>query len=86
MNSPVRNYSGMTLNERLLVAGLLDDWDSAIGAGQRQAAIDVLTQVDFDASDAAQTVDAVLARPAKYGFPRSSLSSGPRIAPSRDLS
>jgi hypothetical protein len=75
MNSSRPNYSGMTINERLFVAGLLEDFDSAVGAGDCKAAIDVLHKIDLDERQAGQTVDAVLAEPSKYGFPRSSRSS-----------
>jgi hypothetical protein len=59
----------MTVNEALATAGLIRQWDAAIGAGDRHAAIDVLSKV-FDESSAAATVDAVLAEPSKYGYPR----------------
>ena len=62
------NYAGMTTNERLFVAGLIDDWDTAIEAHDRQAAIEVLGQVGL-ADQAASIVDTTLANPAKYGFP-----------------
>lgn len=59
----------MTVNERLFDARLLDDWDSAIGARERERAIQILGDVGLDASSAAQTVDAILRDPSKYGFP-----------------
>lgn len=61
-------YGGMTGNERLVTAGLLDDWDSAIESGDREAAIDLLNRVDI--VNASATVDAVLANPSRYGFRR----------------
>lgn len=63
------SYSGMTVNERLFVAGLLDDCDSAIIARDRRRAIEILGEVDMDEASAAQTVDATLTNPSKYGFP-----------------
>jgi hypothetical protein len=62
----------MTVNERLFTAGLLGEWDAAIDAGQRENAVAVLMQVDMSEDSAAATVDAVLADPSKYGFPRTS--------------
>jgi hypothetical protein len=59
----------MTVNERLFVAGLLLKWEAEIDAGHRQAAIDILCQVDMTADQAAFTVDTTMADPAKYGFP-----------------
>lgn len=63
---------GMTVNERLFTAGLLGHWYAAIEAGQREAAIALLKQVEMSEEGAAATVDAVLADPSKYGFPRPS--------------
>jgi hypothetical protein len=62
----------MTVNERLVTAGLLGQWDAAIDAGDRQRAIEVLRQVAMSADSAAATVDAVLANPSYYGFPQPS--------------
>lgn len=64
------NFGGMTVNERLFVAGLLGEWDAAIDIADRSSAIEILTRVDLSEDGAAWTVDAVLANPAKYGFPR----------------
>jgi hypothetical protein len=61
----------MTVNERLFVAGLLDEWDFTINLRDRQRAIDTLGQVDMDEDAAAYTADTVLSNPSKYGFPRS---------------
>ena len=66
------NYSGMTVNERLGVAGLFPEWNAAIAAGDRQRAIDVLGRVDIDETRASSTVDTTLADPSKYGFPNPS--------------
>ncbi len=62
-------FSGMTVNERLAVAGLLEAWDSAISTADRGQAVEVLSQVDL-ADQAEWIVDTTLANPAKYGFPR----------------
>ena len=68
MGASESGLSGMTVNERLFTVGLLDQWDSAIGARDRQAAIDLLARVEL-ADQAGQIVDTVLRNPAKYGFP-----------------
>lgn len=60
---------GMTVNEALVTAGLIDQWDAAIETGDRHAAIEVLSKV-FNESSAAATVDAVMAEPSRYGYPR----------------
>jgi hypothetical protein len=62
----------MTVNERLFTAGLLGHWEAAIDAGQREDAIALLEQVEMSEDGAAATVDAVIADPSKYGFPRPS--------------
>jgi hypothetical protein len=63
-----RDFAGMTVNERLVVAGLLGTFDAAIDAGDRQRAVELLGHVAMSEDSAAATVDAVLANPLKYGF------------------
>ena len=65
------DFGGMTVNERLFVAGLLQQFDTAIDSGDRQGAIELLRRVAMSDARATETVDAVLADPAKYGYPRS---------------
>ena len=62
----------MTVNERLFVAGLLQQFDTAIDSGDRQRAIELLVRVEMSDASSTATVDVVLANPAKYGYPRSS--------------
>lgn len=64
------DFGGMTVNERLYVAGLLEQFDSAIDSGDRQRAIELLVRVEMIETSAAETVDTVLGNPAKYGYPR----------------
>lgn len=66
------NYGGMTVNERLVAAGLVEQFDGAIDAGDRHRAIETLKQVAMSEGSAASTVDAVLANPSSYGYPRPS--------------
>ena len=66
------NFGGMTVNERLAVAGLMKRFDGAIRSGDRQGAIEILLQVAMSEDNAAATVDAVLADPSRYGHPRPS--------------
>jgi hypothetical protein len=56
----------MTVNERLSAAGLLDHWDTAVRARDRNAMLALVRRVRVEAPDF--TVDAVLADPAHYGF------------------
>ena len=53
-------YEGMTLNERLFAAGLLDAFNQAVSAKDRKILIELLIEVDD--ADAAHTVDSVIAR------------------------
>jgi hypothetical protein len=63
-------FGGMTVNERLVTAGLIGQFDAAIDAGDRHRAMDLLRQVAMSESSAAATVDAVLADPSRCGYPR----------------
>ena len=58
----------MTVNERLFSCGMLSQWDAAAAARDRERMIAVLRSVALSESQAAQTTDAVLKDPAKYGF------------------
>jgi predicted protein tyrosine phosphatase len=58
----------MTTNERLVAAGLLAQWDSAVRSRDREAMISLLQQVEIASAGAAEIADTVLANPARYGF------------------
>ncbi len=62
------SLEAMTTNDRLLTLGLMGDWDRAIMARDRAAAISVLMKAGFDEAGSAWAVDTVLGDPAKYGF------------------
>lgn len=62
------DYRGMTVNERLGVAGLFDHWDAAVVRRDRAEMIRVLTLTDLPMAAAEQTADSVLANPRFYGF------------------
>ena len=59
-------FAGMTLNERLVMAGMMDQWNAAARARDRAGMLKVLEQVEI--AEPAPIVDAVLADPRKYGF------------------
>ena len=61
-------YAGMTVNERLVIAGLIAAWDAAVISRDRAGMIEVLMSTELSAKQAAETTDAVLADPQKYGF------------------
>jgi hypothetical protein len=56
----------MTVNERLIAAGLLDQFDAAVRDGDRARMIDILGRVEL-ADQAASIIETVLAHPTKYG-------------------
>ena len=66
--SPPSDYRGMTVNERLVVAGLIDQFDSAARRRDRDAMIALLDEVGLSASTCAQTVELILGNPSHYGF------------------
>ncbi|MDD4890992.1 MAG: hypothetical protein PHU85_13810 [Phycisphaerae bacterium] len=59
----VENYSGMTTNERLVVAGLLDKFDRAARNRNRADMVFLLTQVQLATGEAERIADTVLAHP-----------------------
>jgi len=61
-------YEGMTVNERLFAAQLLDSWDRTAKARKRDKMIEILIAVHFSSQSAEQIVDAVLVAPKFYGF------------------
>ncbi len=62
-------YAGMTVNERLVIAGLITAWDEAVIGGNRAKMIEILMATDLTAKQAACSTDTTLANPEKYGFP-----------------
>ena len=58
----------MTVNERLFNAGTLEAFDAAARRRDRSAMIRLLEEVQLMRAEAEQSVDTVLANPAKYGF------------------
>jgi hypothetical protein len=61
-------YAGMTTNERLFTAGLLDAFDAAARRRDRAEMLRLLGAVDLDGAEATRTVELIIADPRKYGF------------------
>ena len=61
-------YAGMTVNERLFTAGLLEAWDTAARRRDRGEMIRLLRSVEIGTLDAPKIVETILANPTKYGF------------------
>jgi hypothetical protein len=64
------NMAGMTVNERLYAAGLLDAFDSAVRRGDKDEVIALLRRVELSPEGARETADALFADPTRYGYPR----------------
>ena len=60
-------YAGMTVNERLFAAGLLETFDEAVRAGNRNRMIEILIKVEIEPDGAARTADSILAHPTRFG-------------------
>ena len=58
----------MTVNERLFACGLIDRWNAAVRARNREEMISLLGEAAFATEHAVSTTDTVLANPVKYGF------------------
>ncbi len=58
--------AGMTVNERLFTLGLMDEWDRAAFARDREAMLDLMRRCAVDRPE--DTVDTVLATPSIYGY------------------
>ena len=63
-----QELDGMTVNERLFACGVLDKWDSAARLRKRQEMIEILCSAAMTEQQAAETTDAVLRDPRKYGL------------------
>ncbi len=60
------SLGGMTVNERLVHVGLIDEWEAAARRHGRSAMIALLERVRVSRPE--RTVDTLLSDPAKYGF------------------
>ncbi len=68
MSAPDKpNYAGATVNERLLLAGLIGEWNAAVKSRDRNRMIEILCNVQLE-SQAAEITDRILAHPNRYGF------------------
>jgi len=59
-------YAGMTVNERLFAAGLLDEFEEAARARDRARMIALLAQVEI--ADPYWSVNTMLKNPGEYGY------------------
>ena len=66
MNDRSNRLRGMTINERLFHLGLMDQWDKAVRARDRNAMMRLMEQCEVETPQ--WTVDGVLGNPEKYGY------------------
>jgi cytochrome c553 len=61
-------YAGMTTNERLHEAGLIDQFDDAAKGRNKEQMIHILRNVELSENDAEAIANTILADPKRYGF------------------
>jgi hypothetical protein len=61
------DVDGMTVNERLHAAGVLNEFNDAVRSGDRQKMTKLLTMVLIDQDGARRTVQKILEHPTRYG-------------------
>ncbi len=61
-------YTGMTVNERLYILGLIDCFSKAIKEQDFQKAIDILIQTELTFKQASSIVDEIKNNPKKMDF------------------
>ena len=61
------SYTGMTLNERIVLSGQLADWDRAIHSADRLKIIGILTSVDLG-NQVELLANQILSNPEFYGY------------------
>jgi hypothetical protein len=54
-------YEGMTLNERLMVAELIDEFDAAMTRGDKEAVVGILERIELSSKDARAQADTLFA-------------------------
>ena len=63
-----QELSGMTVNERLVVCGVIDKWDAAAKRRNKGDMIAILRDVALTETQAIDTVEAVIQTPKAYGL------------------
>jgi hypothetical protein len=69
MNKPTpQELGGMTVNERLVMLDLFDQWDKACRSRDRNQMIQILKQCAMNNQQSESTTDTLLANPKMYGY------------------
>ena len=61
-------YAGMTVNERLIEANLLKEFDHAERKRDREQMFVLLQNVEMTYDQVVYTADTILANPSRYGY------------------
>lgn len=61
-------HRGMTVNEALWAAGLMDAFDAAARKRDRDSLVSILIRAGFTADQANETTTALLRNPKMYGY------------------
>ena len=67
MNDSLR-YAGMTVNERLSAANLVEEFDRAVRQHNREQMLAILQKVEMTYEQAVYTADTILTDPSHYGY------------------
>ena len=59
-------FAGMSGNERLYEAGVMEAWDIALRARDRDKMIELLRIAEWGDAEAVETVDFILTNPTRY--------------------
>ena len=68
MELDIHAYSGMTTNERLYAAGLLEQFDLAAKSRNQELMALILQRVEIPENEALAIAESVMANPKRYGF------------------
>ena len=68
MSDDAAGIGGMTVNERLVHFGLLDEFEAAVRSRDAAAVQAVLVRARFTPKQALDTASAVLRTPERYGY------------------
>ncbi len=63
-----KELGGMTINERLFHLNLMDEFDAAVKKRDKQTLVAIYQKMEIDESGALQSIDAIFADPARYGY------------------
>ncbi len=66
-------FGGLTLNERLLVSGLLERFDEAVHTQNHEEAVKLLLKTGMRKLEAEDTVTSILSDPKAYGYGQDAL-------------